>query len=144
MDANTDQIFKNKKEKNLDALLSKLTPLFKSGVEYVGVINEQGRFVDAIYKKTLNVPAGQLEMFFMGARLQCSMQKDFDDALGRLSYVLIQREDLRILSVPILSFIVIVVTRTKSNHHKIIEKIINAAHNLVNQEGVQEDGCQEH
>lgn len=132
------QIFQNKKGKRSDddTFLSKLTPLFKSGVEYVGLINEQGRFVDAIYKKPLNVPVGQLEMFFMGLRLQWSMQKDFDESMGSLVYVLVQRKDVKILSIPILSFIVVVIARKTSNHQKIVEKIALAVHDSIKQKNV--------
>jgi hypothetical protein len=139
MKANPDQIFQNNTGKKPDDnFLSKLKPLFNLGVEYIGLINEQGRFVDAIYKKTLEMPAGQAEMFFMGLRLQCSMQKDFDQALGHLSYILIQREDQKILSIPILSHIVLVVTKTKSNHRKIIEKIMFTLHGSI-KEKLQDD-----
>lgn len=137
MNIRQDEI-KNETGTNSDTLLSKLLPLLKSGVEYIGIINEQGRVLDAVYKKPLDVPSGQLEMFFMGIRLQCSMQKDFDLSLGHLSYVLVQRRDLKILSIPMRSFIVIVVTRIKSNHNKIIEKI-TVADNLVKGKNMEYD-----
>lgn len=130
MKINQDQIFRGKNDNSHDSFLSALKPLFKYGVEYVGIISEQGRLVDAIYKNQLDIPGGQMEMFFMGIRLQCSMQKDFDRILGTLSHILMERENLKILSIPILSFIVLVVMEKKTNHHKIVEKITHAVTRL--------------
>ncbi|MDE1765624.1 MAG: hypothetical protein KGI27_05010 [Thaumarchaeota archaeon] len=113
-----------------NSFLSSLKPLFKHGVEYIGIINERGRLVDAIYKNQMDMPGGQLEMFFMGIRLQCSMQKDFDGMMSTLSHILMERENLKTLCIPILSFIVLVVMGKKANHRKIVEKITHAVTRL--------------
>ncbi len=137
MKINSGQVFQNEDQERPDnTLLSKLKPLLKSNIQYIGLINKQGRFVDAICKKQLDILPGQLEMFFMGIRLQCSMQEDFDGHLGTLSYILIHRTNVKIISIPLHSLIVVVITDKKSNHSKIIEKIMNVAHDLIKQDEI--------
>ncbi|MDE2589574.1 MAG: hypothetical protein KGL95_07910, partial [Patescibacteria group bacterium] len=84
-------------EKDLEHHISSL---LKYDLEYVGVINSQGRMIEHA-SKDLKISPEKLEMLCMGIRLQHSMQSDFDEDLGAVSYVVTERRNLKFVSMPI-------------------------------------------
>jgi len=75
--------------------------IIRSGVEFVGIINEKGRLVDTIGKDLLcDMPRDRKEMFCMKIALRNSMQKDFDEYLGPVKYCMTQRGNAQFISIP--------------------------------------------
>ena len=70
------------------------------GAEFVCVINKQGR-IETVYKNGMEISKEKKEMFLMGLQLQNSMQSDFDDEFGPVSYTITERENSRFVSMPI-------------------------------------------
>jgi hypothetical protein len=97
--------------------------LFRKGVEYVGIINEHGKIEDSIFKNDLNLSNEKKEMFFMGLQLQHSMQRDYDDELGPISYTVAMRKNLKFVTIPILSYVILIVMDEAVRHAWIIDKI---------------------
>lgn len=74
--------------------------LLENGVEYVAIINKNGKIEDAIYKNDINLTREKKEIFSLGLRLQISMQGDFDEEFGSVNYTLTERKNSRFVSIP--------------------------------------------
>ena len=71
------------------------------GTEFVFFINKQGRIEKSIYNKDPDLTKEKKEMFSMSVQLHNSMQSDFDDQFGKVHYTLTERENARLVSIPI-------------------------------------------
>jgi len=78
-----------------------MNTLLEEGVEYVGIINKNGRIEEAIYKSEMNMTKEKKEMFSMIHQLHNSMQSDFDEEFGTVNYTITERENSRFVSIPI-------------------------------------------
>ncbi|HMK32818.1 MAG TPA: hypothetical protein VK431_04250, partial [Nitrosopumilaceae archaeon] len=74
--------------------------LLEDGVEYLAIINKNGKIEDATYKNDINLIKEKKEMFSMGLRLQNSMQHDFDEEFGPVNYTITSRENSNFISIP--------------------------------------------
>jgi hypothetical protein len=72
-----------------------------AGIELFGIINKNGRLVDSWGRKELRISKEKKEILFMQIALQSSMQRDFDEDLGTVSFCMIRREKLRFIYRPI-------------------------------------------
>ena len=70
-------------------------------IEFVCIINRQGRIEQSIFKGAIDIPEDKKEMFAMGLQLQNSMQSDFNYEFGTVSYTITERENARFVSIPI-------------------------------------------
>jgi hypothetical protein len=96
--------------------------LLKHGLEYVGVINAQGRIIEHA-SKTLSMSHEKFEMLCMGMRLQHSMQSDFDDEFGTVRYIVTERSDLKLVSIPVSRNVLFAIMQKKADHIRFIRKI---------------------
>lgn len=100
--------------------------LLGHGVEFVGIINKQGRVIDHVCKNEINLSKEQMEMFFMMTSLNVSMQGDFDDSLGPVQYTVTERENSKIVSIPIPSGSIMLVMSKKAKTPLLVKKILKA------------------
>ena len=107
------------KEKDLEDYLESL---LEYDLEYVGVINVQGRIVEHASKR-LHLGPEKLEMLCMGIRLQHSMQSDFDEELGTVNYIVTQRGNLKFISVPIFSNVMLAIAKKDMDHSPLIQRL---------------------
>lgn len=96
------------------------------GVDFVGIINKQGRIVDYVCKNDVNLTDEKKEMFFMGMSLQLSMQKEYDDELGPVKYLVAERDSSKIISIPMPSGSMIVIMKKYAHHFAFIKKVLNS------------------
>ena len=106
-------------EKDLE---HQINSLLKYDLEYVGVINAQGRLVEHA-SKNLHISPEKLEMLCMGIRLQHSMQSDFDEDLGTVNYIVTERSALKFISLPISRNVLLAITKKGTDHGPLIKKI---------------------
>jgi len=71
-----------------------------AGVDMFGIINKHGRMIDFWGKKGLSLPKERCDMFLMQIVLQNSMQKDFDDEFGNVSYCTTYRGKTKFIQFP--------------------------------------------
>lgn len=107
------------KEKNPESYLESL---LMYDLEYVSIINAQGRIMD-FASKDLHLSREKLEMLCMGIRLQHSMQSDFDDDLGAVNYIVTERDNLKFVSIPILSNIIFAIARKENDHKLLVDRL---------------------
>lgn len=103
--------------------VSQIKSLLDPEVEYIGIINKNGRLEEKIYKNDINLSEEKKEMFCMGIRLQNSMESDFDDDLGPVNYTIAERGRSKFVSIPIFSHTVLAVMSKNTNHTRVINKI---------------------
>jgi hypothetical protein len=100
--------------------------LLGHGVEFAGFINKQGRVVDYVCKNEINLSKEQKEMFFLMTSLNLSMQRDYDDNLGTVQYTVTERENSKIVSIPILFGSIMLVMNKKTRPSLLVKKILKA------------------
>ena len=99
--------------------------ILESGVELIGLINKRGRMTEFIGTDKIPLSDSKKEMFLMKIALRTSMQKDFDEELGKVDYCIAKRGSKKYISIPTFDDnTVLVVTQKDVNHEKIVEKII--------------------
>ena len=106
--------------------------ILEDGVEFIGLINKQGKMENTLFKNEINLTKERKEMFSMERRLQSSMQSDFDSEFGPVSYTIEVREKLKFISIPIFSHIVLAIMKKNIDHVAVINKIKAGIKNFVN------------
>ncbi len=81
-------------------VLSSEKSILEKGVDFVGIINEQGRLEDFIGSKEIPLSRCKQEMFCMELALQNRMQKDFDDELSTTTSTIIERGESKFVVIP--------------------------------------------
>jgi hypothetical protein len=97
--------------------------ILEDGVEFIGLINKQGKMENMLFKNDINLTKEKKEMFSMGLRLQSSMLGDFDSEFGSVSYTLTEREKLKFVSILAFPYIVLAVIKKNIDHIGLIKKI---------------------
>jgi hypothetical protein len=97
--------------------------ILEDGVEFIGLINKQGRMEDMLFKNDINLTKEKKEMFSMGLRLQSSMQSDFDSDFGSVSYTMTEREKSKFISIWAFSYGVLVIMKKNIAHIGVIRRI---------------------
>ena len=72
-----------------------------SGVEMFGIINQQGRMIDFWGTKALSLTKERKDIFLMQVVLQNSMQRDFDEEFGGVSYSTTHRGKTKFIQFPV-------------------------------------------
>jgi len=100
--------------------------LLGHGVEFAGFIDKQGHVIDYVCKNEINLSKEQKEMFFMMTSLNLSMQRDYDDNLGTVQYTVTERENSKIVSIPVLFGSIMLVMNKKIRPSLLVKKISKA------------------
>lgn len=75
--------------------------IIKPGLEWIGLINKNGRLVNSVSTNSFEIPPkDKHEMWLMSIALIHSMQKDFDEEYGPLNYFMTKRRDLKFIAIP--------------------------------------------
>jgi len=96
------------------------------GVEFVGFISKLGRVIDYSCKTEINLTQEQKETLFMSTSLHLSMQKDYDDNFGSVQYIVSERENSKIVSIPAPFGSIILVMNKKTRPSFLVKKLLKA------------------
>ena len=108
---------------NQKQVLEKST-IIKPGVEMIGIINKRGRMTESMGFDSLNMPKSKKEMFLMKIALRSSMQRDFDEELGKVDYCMTQRGDRKFISIPTFDEnTVLVVAKNYCDYEELVNNI---------------------
>ena len=97
--------------------------LLEQGVEFIGLINKQGRMESTLFKNEMNLTKEKKDMFLMGLRLQNTMQSDYDDEFGPVSYTITERENSKFVSIPSFPHIILAIMKKNKGDIAVINKI---------------------
>ena len=112
------------KQNDESEFLSQMTSLLEVGSEYIGIINKKGRLEEVFYKQNdMNMTEEKKEMFFMTLQLHDSLQSDFDNELGQVNYITIERQNSRFVSITTSEGIILVKLNKSADPFFIINKI---------------------
>jgi len=104
--------------------------ILEEGVEFIGLINNQGRMESSLCRNELNLTEEKKAMFSMGLRLQSSMQRDYDDEFGPVGYTITERENSIFVSIPIVSHTILAIMKKNIDPAVVINKIKIAIKNF--------------
>lgn len=95
-------------------------------IRYLCLVNSMGKLVsERIQKgKTLFFSNAKAKELYMKKKLESSLIKDFDNELGKLKYVVDTRDNIKILTIPLYGFLIIVTTEKDANNDLIARSII--------------------
>jgi hypothetical protein len=96
------------------------------GVEFIGLINKEGRMEGSLCKKEINLTEDRKEMFLMQFRLLSSMQKDYDDEFGPVNHTITERKNSIFVSIPIVAYTVLAIMKKTIDITVAINKIKTA------------------
>jgi len=97
--------------------------ILEEGVEFIGLINNQGRMESSLCRNEINLTEEKKEMFLMQFRLQSSMQRDYDEEFGPVGYTITERENSKFVSIPIVSHTVLAIMKKDIDPTVAINKI---------------------
>jgi hypothetical protein len=106
--------------------------ILEDGVEFIGLINKQGKMENTLFNNEINLTKERKEMFSMELRLQSSMQSDFDSEFGPVSYTVTEREKSKFVSILTFPYIVLAIMKKNIDHIAVINKIKTTIRNFEN------------
>ena len=105
-----------------NSFLPQANSILELGVDYFGIINQQGKLEAVTFKNNMNLSKEKKDMLCMALRLQSSMQCDFDEELGPVSYTITERNNTKFVSIPFSSYTILTVMNKEIDHIAIIKK----------------------
>jgi hypothetical protein len=111
--------------KQLDHICHLILNLDKN-IQSVLIINWYGRIIENLTRDefTKNFPDYTNEMLLMQCVLQVTMDRDFDDNLSPINYHIADRENLTMITFPLIDHIVLVMTNKKTNSMSLAQKTV--------------------
>ncbi|HEU5488297.1 MAG TPA: hypothetical protein VFV16_05685 [Candidatus Nitrosotalea sp.] len=100
-----------------------LRSLFDLGVDRIIMINEYGKAEEVLSRSTINMSNQRQEILHMSFRLHHSLLQDFDEEYGKVNYFVIERENIKMLSVPFHSCKLFSIMKKGIDHMQVIKKI---------------------
>jgi len=99
--------------------------IIKPGLEWIGLINKNGRLVNSVSTNSFKIPSkDKQEMWSMSIALIHSMQKDFDEEYGPVNYFMTQRRDLKFIAIPATDCnTFLAITKNNVEHEDVVRKI---------------------
>jgi hypothetical protein len=111
----------------LDSLCNTVLDV-NENIQSVSVVNKNGRAIQKIDRKGTDLPMleQENEMLLMQAVITISMGRDFDEPLGEIGYVHVERKNLSLLSFPLGDYIVLVTSKTAIGSISLARKVATA------------------
>jgi len=111
----------------LDSLCNTVLDV-NENIQAVSVINKQGRAVHKIARAgtDLRMRERENEMLLMQTAITISMGRDFDEPLGEIGYVHVERKNLCLFSFPIDDYIVLVTSKAAIGSISLARKVATA------------------
>ncbi len=117
-----------------------LRSLFDLGVDRIIMINERGKAEEMLSRNTINMSIHRQEILHMSFRLHHSLLQDFDEEYGKVNYFVIERENVKIVSVPFHSCKLLSIMKNGIDHMRIIKRIqqiVNLKHEYLSRDALE-------
>lgn len=118
---------------SLEKICQKL--LKSSSIRFAGTISRLGRLVAGGFKPGVvpHIEEEKERMMYMQLVLDVSMRKDFDEYLGSINYVLCERENVTMISIPRQNYLVLIFLERNTNYRR----VVNKTQELLQKEGLK-------
>ncbi len=104
-------------------LQNHLRNLMDLGIEQIALINKNGRVEYVFSKDKMYLSPEKQEIFFMGFRLHQSLLDDYDDEFGPVKCMIVERHNIKLISVPFYSHVILSVVNVNFNHEFLVKRI---------------------
>lgn len=96
-------------------------------IRFVGVINNMGQLMTGDYKEGI-VPIAEIDQYkmYIEHTLELFMKKDLDDTLGALDYIVSKRKRVKIITIPVNNFLILISAEHNAKIEPIIDEIIQS------------------
>ena len=100
-------------------------------IRFVGAIDNMGNLVAGDYKKGI-VPIAEIDQYkiCMEHAFELFMKKDLDDTLGAQDYIVSKRKNIKIVTIPVNDYVVLVSAESNTKIEPIIDEIIQSLNNM--------------
>lgn len=105
-----------------------------ANVRFVGIINRMGKLVAGGFKSGVipHIEEEKIRMMYMQLVLDVSMRKDFDEYLGPINYILCERENVTMVSIPKRDFLALIFLEPEAN----AKLVVNKTFDLIQKRGL--------
>jgi hypothetical protein len=101
-------------------------------IRFVGIIDEMGKLIVGDMKKgtpSLEKNDGSIRLY-LGYAINNILRRDFDNVFGKVIYTFSERENIKLLTIPIAENLVLVSIDKFADHDILINKILNVVKNI--------------
>ena len=102
-------------------------------IRFVGMIDQMGKLVVGNMKKglpSLERDDGSIRLY-LGYAINNILRRDFDNVFGKVLYTFSEREKIKLLTVPMDNYLLLVSIDKLSDHVKLINKIMDVVKKLT-------------
>ncbi len=102
-------------------------------IRFVGIIDQMGKLIVGDMKKglsSLERDDGSIRLY-LGYAIQNILRQDFDNVFGKVLYTFSEREKIKLLTIPMDSYLLLVSIDKLSDHVKLINKILDVVKKLT-------------
>jgi hypothetical protein len=102
-------------------------------IRFVGIIDQMGKLVVGDMKKglpSLERDDGSIRLY-LGYAINNMLRRDFDNVFGKVLYTFSEREKIKLLTVPMDNYLLLVSIDKLSDHVKLINKIMDVVKKLT-------------
>ena len=102
-------------------------------IRFVGIIDQMGKLVVGDMKKglsSLERDEGSIRLY-LGYAINNILRQDFDNVFGKVLYTFSEREKIKLLTIPMDNYLLLVSIDKLSDHVKLINKILDVVKKLT-------------
>jgi hypothetical protein len=102
-------------------------------IRFVGIIDQMGKLVVGDMKKglsSLERDDGSIRLY-LGYAINNILRQDFDNVFGKVLYTFSEREKIKLLTIPMDNYLLLVSIDKLSDHVKLINKILDVVKKLT-------------
>jgi hypothetical protein len=102
-------------------------------IRFVGIIDQMGKLVVGNMKNglpSLERDDGSIRLY-LGYAINNILRRDFDNVFGKVLYTFSEREKIKLLTVPMDNYLLLVSIDKLSDHVKLINKIMDVVKKLT-------------
>lgn len=102
-------------------------------IRFVGIIDQMGKLVVGNMKKglpPLERDDGSIRLY-LGYAINNILRRDFDNVFGKVLYTFSEREKIKLLTVPMDNYLLLVSIDKLSDHVRLINKIMDVVKKLT-------------
>ncbi|HEX5358346.1 MAG TPA: hypothetical protein VFW99_00360 [Candidatus Nitrosotalea sp.] len=104
-------------------LQNHLNSLMDVGIDQIIIINENGRADDWTFRNKIVLSRDKQEIFLMSVLLHHSMMRDFDGEFGPAECTIIERQNIKLVSIPFYSYVVLAMMGKNVDHEFLVGRI---------------------
>ena len=99
--------------------------LRKDGIKYVGIVNNMGNLISGGFSKGIELlqTGGDVEKSYIQTVLEISIRRDFDDSLGKISHIITNWDNVMMIVIPKIEYVVLIFVESTAIAEEIIEEV---------------------